>query len=302
MLVYQTPEFRFTDLKDFPFHSHYIYIRGLRMHYIDEGPAGSPAVLLLHGVPAWSYLYRFMIRNISHAGYRVLAPDLIGFGKSDKPASLRFHTYQSHIEYISDWINEMKVSHLTLFAHDWGSLLGLRLAAEKPELFTGIIISNGMLPTGEQVMHPVFRIWRFFARYSPYIPVGRVINFGVKIKLGKEERKAYRAPFPSTKYMAGIRALPCRVPVSPDDPESIANRKAWETLSRWEKPFLTVFGNSDPVTSGGEIYLQTKIPGAAGQPHKILDGGHFIQEEKSNEISGIVIEFIKRSFLGLNAD
>ena len=301
MTVYQTPEIRFADLKDFPFHPHYAYIRGLRMHYIDEGPPGSPTILLLHGVPTWSYLYRFMIRRISDAGYRVVVPDLIGFGKSDKPVEKEFHTYQLHVDFINDFLNCIKVSDLILFAHDWGSLIGLRIVADRPELFSGIIICNGMLPTGEQVMHYTFNIWRFIARYSPFIPVGTVINYGLKTtELHKEEKKAYRAPFPSQKYMAGIRALPGRVPVTTDDPESAANNKAWGILSKWQKPFLTIFSNNDPVTRGGEKYLQSRIPGSAGQPHKIVQGGHFIQEEKSDDISRMVIEFIENLKSGLS--
>jgi len=294
MIVYQTPEIRFADLKDFPFHSHYAYINGLRLHYIDEGPANSRTVLLLHGVPTWSYLYRHMIRKITDAGYRTIVPDLIGFGKSDKPKEMEFHTYQSHIEIINDWLNYMSVRDLILFAHDWGSLIGLRIVAEKPELFSGLIVCNGMLPTGEQVMHYTFNLWRFIARYSPVIPVDLIIKYGVKGKLGKDVKRAYRAPFPSIKYMAGVRTLPGLVPISADDTESVANRKAWETLGKWERPFLTIFSNNDPVTRGGEKYLQSKIPGSAGQPHKMLQGGHFIQEEKSDEISRIVIEFVEK--------
>jgi haloalkane dehalogenase len=302
MKVYQTPEARFASLKDFPFHPHYTYIKNLRLHYIDEGPADSRAVLLLHGVPTWSYLYRHMISKISGAGYRVIAPDLIGFGRSDKPGGTEFHKYQIHIDIIHDWLSLIKVRDIILFAHDWGSLIGLRIAAEEPELFSGIIICNGMLPTGGQTMHYLFTLWKYFARYSPYIPVDTVLDCGMGNKLSKEERIAYNAPFPSGRYMAGIRALPGRVPVTEDDPESAANRKAWEVLSRWQKPFLTIFSSNDPVTRGGDKFLQSNIPGSAGQPHLILEGGHFIQEEKSDEISRLVLEFIKRTDSQLTED
>ncbi len=262
------------------------------MHYVDEGPEDSKPVLLLHGVPAWSYLYRHMINVIAAAGYRVIIPDLIGFGKSDKPRALKDHTYQSHIEWIKFFLDYLHLKDIILFGHDWGSLIGLRIAAMDPGLFAGIIICNGMLPTGEQKMHYTFNLWRLISHYSPFLPVGLIIESGMTCRLGKEEKRAYKAPFPSLKYMAGIRALPGRVPVSKNDPEAIANRKAWEVLTKWEKPFLTVFSDNDPVTSGGDQYLQAKIPGCSGQDHKIVSGRHFIQEERGDELAGIIIKFI----------
>ncbi|MCX6333486.1 MAG: haloalkane dehalogenase [Bacteroidia bacterium] len=293
MKVYQTPPDRFSDLIDFPFQPHYININGLRMHYVDEGQVGSRPVLLLHGVPSWSYLYRHMINKIAVAGYHVIVPDLIGFGKSDKPKGTKYHTYQSHIDWIKFCLDYLHLKDIILFGHDWGSLIGLRIAADDPAMFAGIIISNGMLPIGEQKMHYSFNIWKFISHYSPFLPVDLVIESGMTCRLGKEEKRAYRAPFPSLKYKDGIRALPGLVPVSPDDPESIANRKAWEELKKWRKPFLTIFSDNDPVTRGGDRYLQSKIPGCAGQDHKILPGGHFIQEERSDELTGIIIRFIE---------
>jgi len=294
MHVLQTPEFRFADLKNFSFQSHFININGLQMHYLDEGPINARPVLLLHGVPTWSYLYRHMIQRIAGAGNRVLAPDLIGFGKSDKPKKTKDHTYQAHIEWIRTFIDLLYLKEVVLFGHDWGSLIGLRVAAEQPERFSGIIISNGMLPTGEHKLHFMFKIWKILARYSPFLPVDMAIAAGVKGRLGKEERRAYRAPFPSSKYKAGIRALPNLVPVSLNDPESETNLKAWKSLGRWEKPFLTIFSNDDPITRGGDEYLKERIPGAAGQDHIKINGGHFIQEERSAELSEIVISFIKK--------
>ncbi len=178
-----------------------------------------------------------------------------------------------------------------MFGQDWGSLIGLRIAAEEPGLFSGIIISNGMLPDGEQKMHFAFKIWQFIAQYSPFLPVGLIISSGVMRRLDKEEKRAYTAPFPSKKYKMGIRALPKLVPVSSNDPETLANRKAWTTLDRWEKPFLTVFSNGDPITRDGDKYLQKRIPGAAGQNHIRLNGGHFIQEDMSTELADIIIKF-----------
>jgi haloalkane dehalogenase len=265
------------------------------MHYIDEGPVNSRPVMLLHGVPSWSYIYRHVIPKIAAAGSRVIIPDLIGFGKSDKLKGMKFHTYQSHINWIRCFIDTLHLKDIILFGHDWGALIGLRIAAESPELFAGIIICNGMLPTGEQKMHRSFYAWKFISHYFPFIPVDLVISARMKGRLGKEEGRAYRAPFPSVKFKDGIRAMPGRVPVSIDDPESVSNREAWEELKRWRKPFLTVFSDNDPVTKGGDKYLQANIPGCTGQDHRILPGGHFIQEEKSDELACIVIEFIERT-------
>ena len=291
MLIFQTPESRFADMKDFPFKSHFIQINELQMHYIDEGPPQASPVLLLHGVPTWSYLYRHMISKIAGAGKRVVVPDLIGFGKSDKPTKKSDHSYKSHIEWIKTFINLLGLRDIILFGQDWGSLIGLRIAADEPDLFAGIIISNGMLPTGEQKMHFTFKIWQIIARYSPLLPVNTVISSGTKRRLDKEEKRAYNAPFPSPKYKMGIRALPNLVPVSSNNPESHANCKAWKELDRWEKPFLTVFSNDDPITRDGEKYLQKRIPGAAGQNHVRLDGEHFIQEDRSAELAEIIIKF-----------
>jgi|WetSurMetagenome_2_1015567.scaffolds.fasta_scaffold50261_2 haloalkane dehalogenase len=293
MKVYQTPAVRFSDLKDFPFQPHFVEVNGLQMHYLDEGPHDSSPILLLHGVPSWSYLYRNLIKIIGGSGTRVIVPDLIGFGRSDKPAMRSSHTYQSHIEWINNFIDILNLKNIILFGHDWGSLIGLRIAAAHPEIFSGIIICNGMLPTGEQKMHYSFNIWKFISHYSPFLPVDQVIDAGMNGRLGKEERKAYRAPFPSFKYKAGVRSLPGRVPVSYDDPESVANRKAWEELTKWRKPFLTIFSDNDPVTRGGDKYMQGKIPGSCGQDHKTLDGGHFIQEDRSAELGCIIIKFIE---------
>ncbi len=224
--------------------------------------------------------------------FLVIAPDLIGFGKSDKPARAGSHTYQSHIGWMKFFLDYLHLRNIILFGHDWGSLIGLRIAAGSPGLFDGIIISNGMLPTGEQKMHYSFNIWKMFFRYSPFLPVGRIIESGMTKRLGREEKRAYRAPFPSNRFKAGIRGLPGRVPVSAHDPESAENIKAWDVLGRWKKPFLTVFSENDPVTRGGDKYLQERIPGCTGQNHILLPGGHFIQEERSEELSRIIIEFI----------
>lgn len=293
--VFHTPEDRFSGLKDYPFKPHFVKINNLKIHYVDEGPVDTNPVLFLHGVPAWSYLYRHLVKRISESGIRVIAPDLIGFGKSDKPARAKSHSYQSHVEWITEFLHALNLKEITLFCHDWGSLIGLRIASSHPDLFTGIVVSNGMLPTGENKISPAFKLWKYFARHSPFIPVDLVIEAGTLRKLDKEEKKAYRAPFPSSKYKAAIRALPFRVPLLPEDPESIINKQLWKSLSSWKKPFLTVFGNKDPITNGGDEYLQKRIPGAAGEDHIRLDAGHFIQEDKFEELAEIIIRFHKKS-------
>jgi haloalkane dehalogenase len=297
MLVFRTPESRFADLKDFPYKANFLQINDLQMHYIDEGPSEASCVMLLHGVPTWSYLYRHMIGKIAAAGKRVIVPDLIGFGRSDKPAKKSDHSYKSHIDWIKTFIRLLGLKDIILFGQDWGSLIGLRIAADEPDLFGGIIISNGMLPTGEQKMHFAFKLWKAIARYSPSLPVDVIISSGIAGKLDKEEKRAYDAPFPSRKYKTGIRALPNLVPLSPDNPESLANREAWEALDKWDKPFLTVFSNDDPITRDGDKYLQNRIPGAAGQNHIRLNGGHFIQEDRSDELAAIIIRFYKETDL-----
>jgi len=236
-------------------------------------------VLMMHGEPSWSYLYRHMIPICAAAGHRVLAPDLIGFGKSDKPTDLNAYSYQSHMDWMQSWLEQLDLTDITLVCQDWGSLLGLRLAAENPERFRAIVVGNGMLPTGDQKVPKAFQLWKNFALYSPVFPIARIIDSGTFKKLGPDERRAYDAPFPSKKYKAGARAFPKLVPVTPDDPASDANRNAWKVLEQWHKPFLTTFSNGDPITRGGDKFMQERIPGAKGQPHQTLVGGHFLQED-----------------------
>ena len=246
---------------------------------MDEGPADAKPVLMMHGEPSWSYLYRHMIPICAAAGHRVVAPDLIGFGKSDKPTDINAYSYQSHMDWMQSWLEQLDLRDITLVCQDWGSLLGLRLAAENPERFRAIVLGNGMLPTGDLKVPKAFQLWKNFALYSPVFPIARIIGSGTFKKLGPDERRAYDAPFPSKKYKAGARAFPKLVPVTPDDPASDANRQAWKVLEQWDKPFLTTFSNGDPITRGGDKYMQERIPGAKGQPHQTLVGGHFLQED-----------------------
>ncbi|MDX1587887.1 MAG: haloalkane dehalogenase [Oleiphilaceae bacterium] len=279
----RTPEERFSKLLDYPFEPHYLEvdpsIKGLRMHYLDEGPADAKPVLMLHGEPTWSYLYRHMIPVCAAAGHRVIAPDLIGFGKSDKLHSIDDYSYQTHLDWLLSLLDQLELNDITLVCQDWGSLLGLRLAAEHPERFRAIVVGNGMLPTGDEKTPAAFHWWKRFAVYSPVFPISRIIDVGSFHKLSPDERRAYDAPFPGRHYKAAARAFPKLVPVTPDNPASEANRRAWQSLENWRKPFLTTFSNGDPITRGGDRYMQNRIPGAAGQPHVTLTGGHFLQED-----------------------
>ncbi|SDW34989.1 haloalkane dehalogenase [Marinobacter mobilis] len=289
MEVLRTPEHRFKRLLDYPFAPNYADVGGLRMHYVDEGPRNAAPILMLHGEPSWSYLYRHMIPICAAAGHRVIAPDLIGFGKSDKPGNIGDYSYQRHMDWLQLLIDQLELTNITLVCQDWGSLLGLRLAAENDARFRAIVVGNGMLPTGDQKVPTAFHLWKNFALHSPWFPIGRIINSGCFRKLGPDELRAYDAPFPNRKYKAGTRAFPRLVPVTPDDPASDANRRAWKVMERWEKPFLTTFSNGDPITRGGDRYMQERIPGAEGLPHITLTGGHFLQEDSPVQFAQAIL-------------
>ncbi len=293
MKFLRTPELRFENLPGYDFAPHYVDIDGLRMHYLDEGPADADPILLLHGEPSWSYLYRKMIPPLAAAGHRVVAPDLIGFGKSDKPTSQSDYSYAGHVDWMRQFIAELDLIDITLFCQDWGSLIGLRVAAENEERFARIALGNGGLPTGDRQPPRIFRIWRAFARWSPWFPIGRIVQSGTVTDLDKNVMAAYDAPFPSARHKAGARAFPRLVPTTPDDPASDANRRAWEVFKRWEKPFLTTFSNRDPITRPMLRPFQELVPGARGLEHvTIRNAGHFLQEDKGEELAAALLEFI----------
>ena len=292
--ILRNPDSQFERLLDYPFEPNYMDVGGPRMHYVDDGPADGDPVLMLHGEPTWSYLYRHMIPVCSAAGHRVIAPDLIGFGKSDKPSRVSDYSYQSHMDWLGTLVERLDLKRITLVCQDWGSLLGLRYAAENPERFRAIVVGNGMLPTGDQTMPKAFQLWKTFALYSPVFPAGRIVDTGSFRRLSPDERRAYDAPFPSRHYKAGARAFPALVPATPDDPATEANRRAWKSLEKWEKPFLTTFSNGDPITRGGDRYMQERIPGAKGQPHTTLKGGHFLQEDSPVPFARAVNDLIAR--------
>lgn len=233
-----------------------------------------------------------MIPVCAGAGHRVIAPDLIGFGKSDKPKKISDYSYQAHMNWMTAFVEALDLQNIILVGQDWGSLIGLRLAAEHESRFAGIVIANGMLPTGDQKIPRAFHTWQYFARFSPWFPIDRIIDAGCIKKLDAEEKRAYRAPFPSAAYKAGARVFPRLVPVTPQDPATEANRNAWKVLSRWNKPFLTIFSDSDPVTRGGDRYMQARVPGSKGQKHLTLRGGHFLQEDCGQEFAAGINQFI----------
>ncbi len=291
MNTVRTPEDRFADLEDYPFAEHHIDVDTLRMHYLDEGDPSAAPVLMLHGEPTWSYLYRHMIPVCATAGHRVIAPDLVGFGKSDKPTDRGEYTYQRHVNWLTAFVENLDLRDITLFCQDWGSLIGLRVAAEQSDRFARIVVGNGVLPIADPGSRPplpnmlAFLAWRTFASYSPVLPVSRIVNAGCLRTLTPCERRAYDAPFPSSVHQAGARAFPRLVPISAGDPAIPANRRAWEALGRWEKPLLTLFSDRDPIMRGGERLFQDHVPGAKGQPHATPHAGHFLQEDAGPELA-----------------
>ena len=293
MEALRTPDDRFAGLPGYDFEPHYVEVDGLRMHYVDEGPRAASPVLLLHGEPSWSYLYRKMIPIISAAGQRAIAPDIIGFGRSDKPVNRDDYTYQRHVDWMTAFVEQLDLQDITLFCQDWGGLIGLRIAAEHPERFARIIAANTMLPTGDNPPGEAFLRWQKFSQTSPVFESGRLIQGATVSTLPDDVVAAYDAPFPDDTYKAGARQFPALVPTSPDDPAAPPNRKAWEVLERWDKPFLTAFSDSDPITGGGDRVFQARVPGTKGQPHTtIVGGGHFLQEDKGEELGRIVVDFI----------
>jgi haloalkane dehalogenase len=297
MNALRTPEERFAGLPGYDFEPHYVEVASgdggsLRMHYIDEG--SGPVILLLHGEPSWCFLYRKMIPPIVAAGYRAVAPDLVGFGRSDKPAEKSDYSFQRHVDWLWSFIDQMDLRDIHMFGQDWGSLIGLRIVGEHPERFASVAIGNGGLPTGDQSPGEAFLRWQQFSQTSPAFDIGRIIQGGTATNLPDEVVAAYNAPFPDDSYKAGARIFPSLVPTSPDDPAAAANRKAWETLAKFDKPFLTAFSDSDPITRGGERPLQAMIPGAKGQPHAtIAGGGHFLQEDKGEDLAAVLIDWWK---------
>jgi haloalkane dehalogenase len=287
----RTDDARFEGLPDYPFQPHYAEVAGLRVHYLDEGPREGPVMLLLHGEPSWSYLYRHMIPPLAAAGYRVIAPDLVGFGKSDKPTRREDYSYAAHVEWLRALLFErLALADITLFAQDWGGLIGLRLVGEHPERFARLALSNTFLPDGSGEMPEAFLRWREFSQAVPEFPSGRILQMATSRQLSDAEMAAYDAPFPEERHKAGARAFPMLVPTTADDPALPANRAAWVVLEQWSKPLLTLFSDSDPITAGLDRVFRERVPGAAGQPHRTIVGAHhFVQEDAAAELAAVLL-------------
>ncbi len=292
MHVLRTPDERFSNLADFDFAPNYAQVladdgTALRMHFLDEGPRDAAPVLLLHGEPSWCYLYRHIVPALAAKGHRVVVPDLVGFGRSDKPAARADYNYEGHVAWLSQWLTGLDLRDITLFCQDWGGLLGLRLVAAFPDRFARVIVSNTGLPIGKDA-GPGFKAWLNYSQTVPVFETGKIISMGVKRGLTPAEIAAYDAPFPDDNYTGGARQFPALVPITPEHASVAQNKAAWEVLGRFDKPFITAFSDADPVTQGGDAVFQKLVPGAQGQPHCTLKGSHFIQEDAPQDIVQLI--------------
>lgn len=297
MDILRTPDERFTGLKDWPYEPHYTNVDAgdgsiLRLHHVDERgtPFSGETVLCMHGEPSWGYLYRRMIPVLVSAGHRVVVPDLVGFGRSDKPALTSDYTYERHVQWMSQWLVSNELTGLTLVCQDWGGLIGLRLATAFPERFARIVIANTGLPTGDPPPNEAFLAWREFSQTTPVFATSSIIQGGCTTKpLAPEVLAAYDAPYPDQTYTAGARIFPTLVPASLEDPSSAANIAAWNVLSTWTKPFSCAFSDRDPVTRNGEWAFRKTVPGAQTSIHTTIEGaGHFLQEDRGPELAEFV--------------
>lgn len=300
--VVRTPDDRFEGLPDYPFSPHYAVIDDscggtLRVHHVDEGPDDGPIVLLLHGEPSWSYLYRHMIPLLVDGGCRVIAPDLVGFGRSDKPTDPTVFTYERFVAWLrAHVIEQLDLRAITLVAQDWGGLLGLRLVAAEPERFERVVIANTGLPDGTRPLSEAFLAWQRFAATTDVFPVGQIVAGGCADGLSPLERAAYDAPFHVEAAKAGARVFPSLVPTTPSDPSASENHAARAALATFDRPFLTAFSDADPTSAGGERWFQRHVPGAVGRVHPtVRGGGHFLQEDRGPELAGIVLAFMKEN-------
>jgi haloalkane dehalogenase len=329
--ILRTPDQRFENLFEYKFEPHYTEVPSgegstLRIHHIDEGPENGEVIVCTHGQPSWSYLYRQMIPYLTSAGYRIIAPDLVGFGRSDKPARVEDYSYARHVQWMTSWFQEMGLEKVNLFCQDWGGLIGLRIVADHPEYFARVIASNTALPDGSELPPemgaavqafyetlPVlsfedvgkkmaeggpqgFLYWRKYCAQSPDFNVGDVMEISSRGLMTAAVRAAYEAPFPDSSYLAGARQFPTLVPIFPDDPAIADNRAAWKKLERFDRPFLTAFSDRDPVTRGMEKKMQKRIPGAKDVKHVTIKGaGHFLQQERAEELAMVTLDFIKNN-------
>ncbi|QCI92222.1 haloalkane dehalogenase [Novosphingobium sp. EMRT-2] len=299
MEILRTPDERFAGLDGFDFSPHYSEVidgqdgTRLRIHHLDEGPRDAAPVLLMHGEPSWCYLYRRFIPDLVARGHRVVAPDLVGFGRSDKPARRDDYTYERHVQWMSDWLTQLDLTGITLFCQDWGGLIGLRLVAAFPDRFARVVVSNTGLPVGAGATDG-FRAWLDFSQNVPVFPVGMIVNGGCHRDLSPAEIAAYDAPFPDETYKEGARQFPTLVPITPEHGSVAENKAAWDVLARFDKPLLTAFGAEDAITRGGERPFIDRVPGAKGQAHTVLQSaGHFLQEDVPAELCTIIDTLIR---------
>lgn len=312
MQVLRTPDSRFAALPDFPYAPRYADVPDqdsggapgsegeaagggtLRMAWVEDGPGDGEPVLLLHGEPSWSFLYRRMLPVLAGAGLRAIAPDLVGFGRSDKPTDRDAHSYARHVEWVRVLaFDVLELRGVTLVGQDWGGLIGLRLAAEHPDRFARIVAANTGLPSGDQPMPEIWHTFRAAVRSAPSLDIGRFVQSGCRRPMSDDVRAAYDAPFPDESYKAGPRAMPDLVPTAPDDPATEANRAAWTALSRSDTPALITFSDGDPITGAMAPILKSVLPGAQGREHPVIaDAGHFLQEDAGPELADAVVGFI----------
>ena len=300
METLRTPDARFAGLPDFDHPTQYAAVPdgeggSLRMAYVEAGPADGPVVLCLHGEPSWSFLYRKMIPVLAAGGLRVVAPDLVGFGRSDKPARIEDHSYARQVEWVRCLaFDRLDLRAVTLVGQDWGGLIGFRLAAEHPGRFARLVAANTGLPTGDQPMPEVWWQFRRVVERADALDVARLVQAGCRTELTPEVRAGYEAPFPDRRYQAGPRAMPLLVPTAPDDPASAANRAAWAALTAATTPLLVAFSDGDPITDGMAPVLRTAFAGAQGRDHPVIAGaGHFVQEDAGEELARHVLAFVR---------
>jgi haloalkane dehalogenase len=296
--ILRTPDDRFADLPDWPYRPRYLTASdGLRLAAVDEGPRDAPVVLLLHGEPSWSYLYRTMVPILLDAGLRVVAPDLVGFGRSDKPASVDDHTYERHVEWLRSALLDARgldLREITLVCQDWGGLLGLRLLGEHPDRFARVVAANTGLPDGTFSLGEEWWAFHDFVARTDDLPVGLLVQFGSATELPDEVVAAYDAPYPDARYKAGPKAMPDLIPQTPDDVAAAPAQAAWDVLRRFEGPFLCAFSDGDPITRGADALFTSQVPGCAGQPHTTIAGaGHFLQEDKGEDLARVVVDWLR---------